>query len=70
MAGADAVGMSTVPEAIAGRALSLKVLGFSLITNHAAGLGSEPLHHGEVLETGRAEGGRLGELIRALLVLL
>ena len=47
--GADVVGMSTVPEVIAARALGLRVLGFSLVTNAAAG---EGLSHAEVLEAG------------------
>ncbi len=49
--GADAVGMSTVPEVIAARALGLRVAGVSCISNPAAGLSAEPLSHDEVLET-------------------
>lgn len=64
-AGADAVGMSTVPEAIVGAALGIRVLGFSLITNKAAGEGESKLDHQEVLDMGRKAGGRLEKLIRA-----
>ena len=49
--GADAVGMSTVPEAIVARHMGLEVLGISCITNMAAGVFPEPLRHEEVLET-------------------
>jgi len=51
--GADAVGMSTVLEAIQARALGLEVAGFSCLTNWAAGIGDAPLSHEEVLDTGR-----------------
>jgi len=51
--GADAVGMSTVPEALVANSLGMRVLGLSTITNAAAGLGEEPLNHEEVLETGQ-----------------
>ncbi len=50
--GADAVGMSTVPEAIAARHLGLRVLGISCITNMAAGVLKKKLDHKEVLEVG------------------
>ena len=49
--GADAVGMSTVPEVIAARALGIRCVGVSCLTNYAAGVRGEPLNHEEVLET-------------------
>jgi purine-nucleoside phosphorylase len=49
--GADAVGMSTVPEAIAARHMGLEVLGLSCLTNMAAGVLPQPLSHQEVMET-------------------
>src|SRR5271156_2771722 len=49
--GADAVGMSTVPEAIVARQCGLRVAGISCITNLAAGISKENLSHTEVLET-------------------
>ena len=52
--GADAIGMSTVLEAIQARALGLEIAGFSCLTNWAAGIGDAPLSHEEVLETGRS----------------
>jgi purine-nucleoside phosphorylase len=57
--GADAVGMSTVLEAIQARALGMEVAGFSCLTNWAAGLNPKPLTHDEVLETGRAAAGQM-----------
>jgi len=64
--GADLVGMSTVLEAIAARAEGCDVLGLSLVTNLAAGLG-EKLDHEEVLETGRASATRMGQLLGQLI---
>ena len=65
--GADAIGMSTVPEVIVARARNVPVLGISLITNLAAGLGTHPLSHEEVVAAGTAARGRFATLIRGLL---
>jgi purine-nucleoside phosphorylase len=64
--GADAVGMSTVPEATVARALGLRVLAFSMISNRAAGMGGEDLNHADVLETGQKAGVGLEALIRGV----
>lgn len=50
--GADAVSMSTVPEAIMGKYLGMEVVGLSMVSNIAAGLSTAPLDHHEVLEIG------------------
>jgi purine-nucleoside phosphorylase len=65
--GADAVGMSTVPEVVVARALGMRVLGISCITNMAAGLGGGRLSHQEVLEVGREAAERLQRLLVYLL---
>jgi purine-nucleoside phosphorylase len=64
--GADLVGMSTVLEAIAAHAEGCEVLGISLVTNLAAGLG-DPLDHEEVLAVGKAAATRMGELLAQLI---
>ncbi len=63
--GADAVGMSTVPEVLALRALGVRVAGLSLITNRAAGTSPEPLSHEEVEEAGRTAAAALVDLLTA-----
>jgi len=65
--GADAVGMSTVPEAIAARHMGMRVLGISCITNFAAGMTSEPINHEEVMETGARVAEIFKELLRRVL---
>lgn len=66
--GADLVGMSTVSEAIAARAEGVEVFGLSLVTNLAAGMTGRPLDHHEVLAVGAASAGRMGELLRELVI--
>lgn len=66
--GADAVGMSTVPEAIAARHMGKRVLGISCITNLAAGLSTGPIDHSEVMETGAAVAEIFKELLRRIIV--
>ncbi len=65
--GADLVGMSTVPEAIAAHALGAEVVGISLVTNAAAGVTGEKLSHEEVMAAGKAAAGRMGELLGKVL---
>ena len=65
--GADAVGMSTVPEAIAARHQGMRVLGISCITNLAAGMSSEPINHEEVMETGARVAEVFKELLRRII---
>lgn len=63
--GADAVGMSTVLEALQARALEMKVTAFSCLTNWAAGMTAETLDHGEVIETGAAAAGTMMDMLEA-----
>jgi purine-nucleoside phosphorylase len=65
--GADAVGMSTVPEVIAARQMGVRALALAVITNRAAGLSRNRLSHKEVLQTGQAASRNLGRLIDALM---
>lgn len=65
--GADLVGMSTVPEAIAAHALGAEVLGISLVTNAAAGVTGEKLNHEEVIAAGKAAADRMGALLKAVI---
>ena len=66
--GADATGMSTVPEAIVANHSGMKVLGISLITNKAAGLGGNSLSHSEVLETVKIAGERITNYVKDLIL--
>jgi purine-nucleoside phosphorylase len=65
--GADAVGMSTVPEALAARHMGIEVLGISCISNMAAGVLPQPLSHDEVLETTRRIRGQFIALVEDII---
>ncbi|MEJ6488205.1 purine-nucleoside phosphorylase [Leucobacter sp. USCH14] len=67
--GGQIVGMSTALEAIAAREAGMQVLGFSLITNPAAGMG-DPLSHAEVLAEGKAAEPRLADLLKRVVAQL
>src|SRR5436190_3219604 len=64
--GADAVGMSTVPEAIVARHMGLEVLGISCITNAAAGVLPQPLNHDEVMAVARQVRGSFAALLEGI----
>ena len=66
IAGADAVGMSTVPEAIAAAHMGMHTLGISCLTNMAAGILDQPLNHEEVIETGNKVKSKFTSLVREI----
>jgi purine-nucleoside phosphorylase len=68
--GTDAVGMSTVPEAITARHQGMKVIGISCITNMAAGINDDIIHHEEVIETGARVAATFKELLRRVITKL
>jgi purine-nucleoside phosphorylase len=65
--GADLVGMSTVHEVIVARHMGIKVLGLSLVTNFAAGVTGDLIHHEDVMEIGRLAEARFSALVIAVL---
>src|SRR5207302_9795317 len=64
--GADAVGMSTIPEVLVARARGMRVLGLSCITNLASGISTSQITHAEVLETTLVAGERMSALITGI----
>jgi len=68
--GGDAVGMSTVPEAIVARHMDLQVIGISCITNLAAGVSNRPVDHSQVISTGELVREQFTELLRRVVARL
>ncbi|HSG07153.1 MAG TPA: purine-nucleoside phosphorylase [Longimicrobiales bacterium] len=65
--GAHVVGMSTVPEVLVARALGLRCLGLSMVTNKGTGLSEEPLSHQDVVDVGERAGKKVGRILEGLL---
>jgi purine-nucleoside phosphorylase len=65
--GADAVGMSTVPEAIVARQMGMKTIGISVITNAAAGITNGPIEHAEVMKIGERVSRELCQLLSEII---
>jgi len=65
--GADAVGMSTVPEVIAARHANMNILGISCITNMAAGILDQPLTHEEVMKTAKEAENKFVRLVKRVI---
>ncbi len=66
--GADAVGMSTVPEAIVAKQMAMNTLGISLITNAAAGVIAGPINHEDVMQAGHRVAAEFSELLRKVIL--
>jgi purine-nucleoside phosphorylase len=65
--GVDAVGMSTVPEAIIARHQGMKIMAISCISNFAAGINEEKINHEEVMETGALVAGTFKTLLKQII---
>ncbi|MGH7553302.1 MAG: purine-nucleoside phosphorylase [Longimicrobiales bacterium] len=68
--GAQAVGMSTIPETLVARAAGVRVVGVALITNAASGIGRDPLTHDHVIDAAARAAGEFERLIRGVLARL